>query len=115
MFKHNERCVVLSVTFGLAVSPLSTPIRYAELARTLGVAAGERAPLDEVRDAVLKLRAGKGMVLDPSDPRHVSVGSFFTNPVVHAPRPVAVIRAAAARAARRGRRRTAWSRSARRG
>ncbi|GAA1559678.1 UDP-N-acetylmuramate dehydrogenase [Dactylosporangium maewongense] len=84
VFKHNERFVVLSVTFELAVSPLSTPIRYAELARTLGVQAGESAPLADVRETVLKLRAGKGMVLDPSDRDTFSVGSFFTNPVVAA-------------------------------
>jgi UDP-N-acetylmuramate dehydrogenase len=85
VFKHNDRYVVLSVTFRLAVSAVSTPIRYAELARTLGVAAGDPAPLDEVRSAVLKLRAGKGMVLDATDRDTFSVGSFFTNPVVPAP------------------------------
>lgn len=94
VFKHNERFVVLSVTFELAVSPLSTPIRYAELARTLGVEQGEAAPLQEVRDAVLKLRAGKGMVLDPADRDTFSVGSFFTNPVVPVDA-VDVVRAAA--------------------
>jgi UDP-N-acetylmuramate dehydrogenase len=61
---------------------VSTPLRYAELARTLGVEAGAGAPLEEVRDAVLKLRAGKGMVLDAADRDTFSVGSFFTNPVV---------------------------------
>jgi UDP-N-acetylmuramate dehydrogenase len=94
VFKHNERFVVLSVTFELAVSPVSTPIRYAELARTLGVEQGEAAPLQEVREAVLKLRAGKGMVLDPADRDTFSVGSFFTNPVVPADA-VAVVRNAA--------------------
>jgi UDP-N-acetylmuramate dehydrogenase len=33
---------------------------------------------------VLALRAGKGMVLDASDPDTRSVGSFFTNPVLRA-------------------------------
>jgi UDP-N-acetylmuramate dehydrogenase len=55
---------------------------YAELARTLGVEPGRRAPLAEVRDAVLGLRRGKGMVLDPDDHDTWSAGSFFTNPVV---------------------------------
>ncbi|GAA0709628.1 UDP-N-acetylmuramate dehydrogenase [Dactylosporangium roseum] len=82
VFKHNDRFVVLSVSFRLRASPLSTPIRYAELARTLGVEPGATAPLEAVRDAVLKLRAGKGMVLDPADRDTYSVGSFFTNPVV---------------------------------
>ena len=35
-----------------------------------------------VREAVLALRAGKGMVLDAADHDTWSVGSFFTNPVV---------------------------------
>ena len=38
------RYLVLSVTFQLRLGSLSAPIRYAELARTLGVALGERAP-----------------------------------------------------------------------
>jgi UDP-N-acetylmuramate dehydrogenase len=81
-FKHNHRFVVLWVEFSLTVSSWSMPIRYAELARTLGVALGERAELSRVREAVLDLRAGKGMVLDPADPDTFSVGSFFTNPVL---------------------------------
>lgn len=76
------RYVVLDVTFQLRVAQLSEPIRYAELARTLGIAVGERAPLPEVRAAVLGLRAGKGMVLDADDPDTHSAGSFFTNPVL---------------------------------
>jgi UDP-N-acetylmuramate dehydrogenase len=76
------RIVVLSVTFRLARSARSEPVRYAELARTLGVPEGGRAPLAEVRSAVLALRRGKGMVLDPADPDTRSAGSFFTNPVL---------------------------------
>lgn len=76
------RYVVLDVTFQLRVAQLSEPIAYAELARTLGIQVGERAPLPEVREAVLGLRAGKGMVLDPADPDTRSAGSFFTNPVL---------------------------------
>jgi UDP-N-acetylmuramate dehydrogenase len=86
IFKHNERFVVLSVEFSLSVSPLSTPIRYAELARSLGAAPGDRVPLLAAREAVLALRAGKGMVLDPTDADTYSVGSFFTNPVLPAGR-----------------------------
>ena len=81
-----DRYVVLEVTFGLVRGPLSMPVSYAELARRLGVAVGERAPLADVRAAVLELRRGKGMVLDDADPDTWSVGSFFTNPIV----PVAV-------------------------
>jgi UDP-N-acetylmuramate dehydrogenase len=86
VFKHADRWVVLEVVLRLGISTMSTPIRYPELARALGVAAGDRAPLDDVRAAVLKLRAGKGMVLDPDDPDTYSVGSFFTNPVLPAQR-----------------------------
>jgi UDP-N-acetylmuramate dehydrogenase len=76
------RFVVLSVTFRLARSARSEPVRYAELAHTLGVPGGSRAPLGEVRSAVLALRRGKGMVLDAADPDTRSAGSFFTNPVL---------------------------------
>ncbi|MET0424570.1 MAG: UDP-N-acetylmuramate dehydrogenase [Actinoplanes sp.] len=84
VFKHNDRYLVLEVDFRLAVSADSAPIRYAELARNLGVEAGDRVPLQLARDTVLKLRAGKGMVLDADDRDTWSVGSFFTNPVVSA-------------------------------
>jgi UDP-N-acetylmuramate dehydrogenase len=84
VFKHSDRWVVLSVDFRLARSAMSEPVRYAELARALGVSVGDRAPLSDVREAVLRLRAGKGMVLDPADPDTYSVGSFFTNPVLSA-------------------------------
>ncbi|MFB9312891.1 UDP-N-acetylmuramate dehydrogenase [Nocardioides plantarum] len=76
------RHVVLDVTFQLAVGTLSAPVGYAELARTLGVEPGARAPLAQVREAVLGLRRGKGMVLDPADHDTWSAGSFFTNPVL---------------------------------
>ena len=76
------RFVVLSARFLLARDRLSAPVRYAELARALGVTEGGRAPLAAVRSAVLDLRRGKGMVLDPDDPDTRSVGSFFLNPVI---------------------------------
>ncbi|MEP7024885.1 MAG: UDP-N-acetylmuramate dehydrogenase [Actinomycetota bacterium] len=84
LFKHSMagRFVVLGVTFRLARDPLSVPVRYAELAATLGFAEGERVPLAAARAAVLRLRRGKGMVLDPADPDTRSAGSFFTNPVL---------------------------------
>ena len=76
------RHIVLSVTFQLRQGSLGGPVAYAELARTLGVELGERAPIADVRRAVLGLRAGKGMVLDPDDHDTWSAGSFFTNPVI---------------------------------
>jgi UDP-N-acetylmuramate dehydrogenase len=70
------------VTFQLRLGDLGAPVAYAELARSLGVEVGDRAPLGHVRDAVLALRRAKGMVLDPGDHDTWSAGSFFTNPVV---------------------------------
>lgn len=79
-----ERYVVLSVTFQLALGDLSAPVAYRELAQTLGVGVGERAPSADLRAAVLALRRGKGMVLDPDDHDTWSAGSFFTNPLLTA-------------------------------
>jgi UDP-N-acetylmuramate dehydrogenase len=92
------RFVVLGVTFRLAADPLSAPVRYGELARVLGVGEGGRVPLAEARSAVLGLRRGKGMVLDPADPDTRSAGSFFTNPVLGRGQLAEVERRAAARA-----------------
>ena len=92
------RFVVLGVTFRLSRDPLSAPVRYGELARMLGVGDGGRAPLADVRSAVLGLRRGKGMVLDPADPDTRSAGSFFTNPVLDHGQLADVQRRAAAKA-----------------
>ena len=84
VFKRDDarRHVVLSVTFRLAVQPVSRPVRYAELAGALGAAIGDQAASTEVRSAVIGLRRGKGMVIDAADPDARSVGSFFVNPVL---------------------------------
>jgi UDP-N-acetylmuramate dehydrogenase len=89
------RHVVLDVTFRLARQVLSTPVKYAELAAELGVVMGEQTGAGEVRSAVLKIRARKGMVLNPGDPDTRSAGSFFTNPVISAGE-FAMVEAAAA-------------------
>ena len=81
-FKAESRWVVLGVTLVLTPSSLSRPIRYGELAARLGVRTGEPAALATARDGVLALRRAKGMIVDPADPDSVSVGSFFTNPVL---------------------------------
>ncbi|HUW77771.1 MAG TPA: UDP-N-acetylmuramate dehydrogenase [Candidatus Nanopelagicaceae bacterium] len=77
-----DRWVILDVTLQLRVGSESDPIKYQELADALGVKMGERAPLVQVRDAVMALRRRKGMVLDPTDRDTWSAGSFFTNPVI---------------------------------
>src|SRR5690625_5112972 len=84
VFKGNDRYVILSVQLRLTPSELSRPVRYQELATRLGIEVGERAPLAEVREAVLERRRSKGMVLDPDDPDTRSAGSFILNPVVSA-------------------------------
>ncbi|NJP98064.1 UDP-N-acetylmuramate dehydrogenase [Nonomuraea sp. FMUSA5-5] len=85
LFKRDlSRYVVLAVTYALDLSDVSGPLAYEELARRLGTEAGGRVPLDRARAAVLELRRGKGMVLDPDDPDTRSAGSFFTNPVLTA-------------------------------
>jgi UDP-N-acetylmuramate dehydrogenase len=82
-FKQDPaRWVVLDVSFQLRLGSLGAPVAYAELARALGVEVGQRAPSADVREAVLGLRRGKGMVLDAADHDTWSAGSFFTNPVV---------------------------------
>jgi UDP-N-acetylmuramate dehydrogenase len=83
-FRGGPRFVVLEVTFQFRLGDLGAPVRYGELAAALGVQVGGRAPLAEVREAVLALRRRKGMVLDDSDPDTWSAGSFFTNPVLTA-------------------------------
>ncbi len=84
------RFVVLAVELQMRIGSLSAPIAYPELARRLGVEVGQRAPSSEVRDAVLELRGGKGMLLDgvggavAPDHDRWSAGSFFTNPILSA-------------------------------
>jgi UDP-N-acetylmuramate dehydrogenase len=85
-FRGDDRFVVLTVGYQLRQGDLAGPVRYAELARALGVGVGERAPSRDVREAVLAVRRRKGMVLDESDHDTWSAGSFFTNPVVDAAR-----------------------------
>ena len=78
----SPRYVVLTVDFQFTLGSLSSPIKYGELAKSLGVQVGERAESALVRDKVLALRASKGMVLDALDRDTFSTGSFFTNPIV---------------------------------
>src|ERR1019366_4094019 len=44
LFKRSDRWIVTSVRFELEVSPLSSPLRYAELVSALGIEAGGRVP-----------------------------------------------------------------------
>ncbi|MEV0049749.1 UDP-N-acetylmuramate dehydrogenase [Saccharopolyspora shandongensis] len=84
VLKHSDAAVVLRARFLLRDGGRSAPIRYAELARTLGVEPGGQVDVAAAREVVLALRRGKGMVLDPADHDTWSAGSFFTNPIVEA-------------------------------
>lgn len=77
----SPRYLVLGATFELLEGE-SRPVAYSQLASALGVAVGDPVPAAVVRQAVLELRASKGMVLNDADPDTHSCGSFFTNPVV---------------------------------
>lgn len=80
--REPNRFVVLSVTFQFELGSDSAPIKYQELATRLGVDVGARVSAAAVREQVLALRAGKGMVLDAADHDTWSAGSFFMNPIV---------------------------------
>lgn len=78
----SPRYLVLSVRFQMRHASLSAPIRYQQLADNLGVKIHDRVDAAKVRQAVLELRASKGMVLNPEDRDTYSAGSFFTNPII---------------------------------
>ena len=107
-FFPTPRYVVLSVTFALRHSSTGV-VGYGQLAKALGVEVGDRMDTKEIRDAVLRVRAAKGMLEDatrytrlamqgtkkatlvatalraqndtPDANRH-SCGSFFMNPIL---------------------------------
>jgi UDP-N-acetylmuramate dehydrogenase len=80
IFNSTERdhFIVLSVTF--AFSPGGQPkIAYKDLRECFP----DRPPtLRGTREAVLRIRRSKSMVIDESDPNSRSAGSFFKNPIV---------------------------------
>ena len=79
-----------------APATLAAPVEYAELARHLGVEVGERAPLADVRDAVLALRARQGHGARRRRPRHVERRVVLHQPVPHAEQAAALPDAAPA-------------------
>ena len=81
---ERDRYVILDVGFQLRIGETTTPILYGELASALGISVGEKASVIATRDATLKLRASKGMLLNPADHDSWSAGSFFTNPIISA-------------------------------
>jgi UDP-N-acetylmuramate dehydrogenase len=85
--EDSDRFVITGVAFSLATHARPS-LRYPELQRAVdrtvnfNTMESGRPALTAVRDAVLRLRRSKSMVVDPADPNTRSVGSFFTNPVV---------------------------------
>ena len=75
---ESDRYIVLSVTFALRKGG-EPKIVYKDLKEHFEE---KRPSLGEVRDAVLKIRRSKSMVIDHDDPNSKSAGSFFKNPVV---------------------------------
>lgn len=71
------RWIVLEVELELSVCAWARPA-YAQLQARVG----EQASLQELRAAVLALRAEKSMLADPEDPNARSAGSFFMNPIL---------------------------------
>ncbi|KFI92644.1 UDP-N-acetylenolpyruvoylglucosamine reductase [Bifidobacterium saguini DSM 23967] len=64
-FFPTPRYVVLSVTFALTHSEQGT-VGYGQLAKALGVEVGDRMSTKDIREAVLNVRAAKGMLEDPT-------------------------------------------------
>ncbi|MFN0122597.1 MAG: UDP-N-acetylmuramate dehydrogenase, partial [Blastocatellia bacterium] len=77
---QREAFVVLSVTFALSMHG-KPELKYPELKKHFA-GRGGLPSLHDVREAVLAIRARKGMVLSPADPDSRSAGSFFKNPLV---------------------------------
>lgn len=84
---EKDRYVVLAVTY--ALRPAGEPsLRYPDL-KNFFAGRTDRPTLGKVRQAVIAIRAQKGMVIQPNDaglndPDCRSAGSFFKNPVLTA-------------------------------
>ena len=76
---EKDEWIILSVTYRLNQN--GTPnLSYRDLQAEF--ATNPSPTLQEVREAVLKIRAAKGMVIVEGDPDCQSAGSFFKNPIV---------------------------------
>lgn len=97
-----DQFIITSVDFKLKTDSVAA-ITYPELERTLmtqpqwqnhNLSRSERLQL--IRDTVIGIRSGKGMVIRPSDPDSRSLGSFFMNPIVSTQDKERIIQLAAA-------------------
>ena len=75
---EKNRFIVLAVTFALKKDG-KPKIIYKDLREFFG---DRTATLKETREAVLKIRRAKSMVIDEQDANSKSVGSFFKNPII---------------------------------
>ena len=78
--KDQGRFVVLGVE--LALSPGRGSVTYPDVTAWCAERGVADPTVGDIRQAVLAIRASKGMVLNASDRDTASVGSFFTNPVL---------------------------------
>ncbi len=76
-----DRFVVTRVSYELQQN-VPASVSYADLKRYFQTQGIEQPRLWQVREAVLHIRLGKGMVITPDNPERRSAGSFFKNPVV---------------------------------
>jgi len=92
---ERERFIILHVTYALI--PGGSPrIGYADLKQYFSDR-NDAPTLAETRDAVLKIRGSKGMLIIPGDPDCRSAGSFFKNPTLTPEQYAALSARAAAR------------------
>ncbi len=75
---EKDRYVVLAARYLLRAGG-QPKVVYKDLIEYFG---DVQPTLRDVREAVLKIRKSKSMVLDPADPNSRSAGSFFKNPVI---------------------------------
>jgi len=80
--RERGRYIILRVTYEVRAGGAPS-LLYADLQRYFA-GRNEAPALSEVREAVLKIRAGKGMLITAGDPNSLSAGSFFKNPVLAA-------------------------------
>lgn len=89
------RYIILQVNYALKHGG-DAYIAYAELKKYFA-GWGEKPTLANTRDAVRKIRAGKGMLITAGDDDCRSVGSFFKNPILSAEQYQALTARAAAK------------------
>lgn len=82
IFKHPEGSsfIITHVTFRLLRSSLGTVPQYHDIQAQFG--AETQAPIADLRNAIVEIRAKKGMIVLSGYETFKSAGSFFKNPVV---------------------------------